>query len=142
MSSSLKVSILSFVKKLIAIHKENPLAKKDEISVSDLKAESFIGFCEESSLYKVTAKNCQKLKFTPNYVIQSPDPFYVRKCVELNLGIAFVPTFSWKGLFSNEVVIKNIGNFNRQTYAYLNDTHPKKSVENLLNLLMTDTVKY
>jgi hypothetical protein len=40
-----------------------------------------------SSLYKNTVTICADAGFTPNIAIQTDDPFYVRKYIEMGLGI-------------------------------------------------------
>lgn len=119
----------------LAVNRNNPLSKKDKILTEDLEKENFIGLNEESIMHKTAEKICSKLKLKPNVIIRSPDPFYVRKCIDLNLGVAFVPQFSWQGQFSDNVVIKNIGDFKRKTYAYTNSLYPKSSADVLISLL-------
>lgn len=119
----------------LAVNLKNPLSKKKKISAKDLENENFIGLNEESIMHKTAEKICTKLKLNPNVIIRSPDPFYVRKCIELNLGVAFVPLFSWQGQFSDNIIIKNIGNFKRKTYAYTDMVFPKSSAEVLISLL-------
>ncbi len=102
----------------LAMKKDNPLSQKEKIEISDIKDENFISLNRESSLFGVTRQFCRNHGFEPNVVIQSDDPFYMRKCVELGLGVAFVPIFSWKGLFSDEVVLKPIEGFTRNTCAF------------------------
>ena len=92
----------------LAVNKENPLAFKETISTKDLLVENFICMNEESSLFLITQKICNSMNFQPNIVMQSPDPIFVRKCVDLNLGITFAPAISWKGQFSDKVILKKL----------------------------------
>ena len=66
----------------------------DNITSSELKNLPFITMGKGSSIYKHALRICGHLGFSPNIVLQSEDPFYIRKCVELGLGIAIVPEFS------------------------------------------------
>ena len=43
---------------------------------------------------------------------------YVRRCVELGLGAALVPLFSWKGQFGDDVVLHPLPGHYRDTYLY------------------------
>ena len=104
---------------LIAMSKDNPLSSKGELSVRDLANERFICMPRGRSLYDLTNSICNGAGFSPNITIQTDDPYYVRKYVELGLGIAFVPSCSWEGLFSENVVLKSVGNYPRTTYVYL-----------------------
>lgn len=119
----------------LAMTKQNPLAKKSEITADDLRKENFISLNKGSSLAETTQKICEKIGIEPRIVIQSPDPFYMRKCIELSLGIAFVPTISWNGLFNDDVVIRDFGDYSRQTYAYIDEACGKKSAENLMKII-------
>lgn len=123
----------------LAMKSDNPLAEKDKIEISDIKGENFISLNKESSLFAVTHQFCKSKNFVPNVVIQSDDPFYMRKCVELGLGVAFVPVFSWKGLFSDEVVLKPIEGFSRNTCAFRRRSkYLSKCTDDFLNTLILE----
>lgn len=120
----------------LAVNNKNPLSSKTAITANDLSDENFICMNKESSLFSATRRICNKMGFEPNIVIQSPDPAFVRKCVELNLGITFVPTVSWQGLFAKNVCIKKLEGFYRTTYAYKNkNKFVKKSALKFLEML-------
>lgn len=120
----------------LAVNSKNPLSNVENLTVKDIENESFISMNKGSSLYTITQKICNEFGFEPNIVMQSPDPVFIRKCVELNLGITFVPTLSWKGLFAENVVLKKLNGFHRTTYAYINkNKFVKKSVYNFLEML-------
>ena len=70
------------------------------------------------SMYHVTRDICRDLGFEPRIALQSEDPEYVRRCVELGLGVAFAPELSWRGQFSDAVVLQRLGDYTRQTGIY------------------------
>ena len=105
---------------VIAINKSNPLSGRKSLTPFDVKNERFITMQNESSLCRHTKRICQSYGFEPNITIQSDDPFYIRKYVDLGLGIALVPEFSWKGLFSDNVEFLPIENYKRNTYIFCN----------------------
>lgn len=107
-------------KLLLAMKKNNPLVNNSQISVKDLENEKFITMSNTSGLYKLTNEICHAEGFTPNIVIQSDDPDYIRKYIEMGLGISFVPSLSWKGTFSENVECRQVFNIKRYTFAYLN----------------------
>ncbi|MBQ4527094.1 MAG: LysR family transcriptional regulator [Clostridia bacterium] len=119
----------------LAVNKLNPTSNKSLLTKDDLAKENYVGLDSSSSLYHTSKKIANNLGFEPNYVIQSPDPFYVRKCVELNLGVAFVPTISWKGMFSENIVLKDIGDYKRKTYALINKHIKKEWTQKLLDFM-------
>lgn len=112
---------------LLAIGKSNPLALADNISISQLKNERFISMPRGRSLFNITNSICSDVGFTPNISIQTDDPFYIRKYVELGLGIAFIPSCSWSGLFSDNVILKSVGNFKRNTYVFLPPSYRERA---------------
>lgn len=115
---------------LIAIRKDNPLSKKENLKVSDLKNERFI-----IGLSAETDAECRKAGFVPNIALELNDPAYVRRYIEMGLGIAFIPSVSWRSLLSDNIALKNIG-VKRKTYAYIpQNKHTKKAVTVFLDYL-------
>ena len=110
----------------LAMPAGHPLAACASISVAALAGERFISMPEKSSLYEITAKACTAAGFVPNIAIRLDDPFYIRKYVELGLGVAFVPEISWAGLFSDGVVLRPLIGLRRRAYAYLPAGRPEK----------------
>lgn len=124
----------------IAMHKSNPLANTEITSVNMLENERFITMTGNSSLHRIMLNACADAGYTPNIAIQTDDPFYIRKYIELGLGIAFVPARSWQGLFSDMVVLKRINGLSRKSFAYVSKTRrEKRSVEAFLNILVDVT---
>ena len=123
----------------LAISREHPLAQREDFSTDELQNERFITMTESSSLYRITQKVCTDSGFTPNVAIQTDDPFYLRKYIELGLGIAFVPARSWQGLFSEDVILKRLSGVTRKSYAYIpnstNSKHSKPSVDKFIKIL-------
>lgn len=103
---------------LLLAYNKNTFNLSDNINYSQLKNLPFITMNSGSSMYENTLKICNRLGFSPNIVLQSEDPFYIRKCVELGLGITIFPELSWRGQFSKEIVLKNIEKSNRKIYVY------------------------
>ncbi len=102
---------------LLAVSSNDPLAKKERITATDLEDKSFVSMGYGENLYNLTEKICAEMGFTPHIAIQGDDPFYIRRCVELGLGIAFIPGVSWRGQFSDLVTLKRVGSFERTTYV-------------------------
>lgn len=102
---------------LLAYNK-NSFPLSNRISPFEIKNLPFITMGKDSSIHKNTLKICNNLGFAPHIVLKSEDPFYIRKCIELGLGISFVPELSWHGQFSENIVLKNIGENKRNIYVY------------------------
>ncbi|MBR2342881.1 MAG: LysR family transcriptional regulator [Clostridia bacterium] len=120
----------------VAMSGSHPLASSPKLSLCELKQERFITMTSGSSLYDVTTRLANEAGFTPNIAIQTDDPFYLRKYIEMGLGIALVPEKSWDGLFPAGVVLRHVEGARRKTYAYLpRDRYLKRSVEMFLDEL-------
>jgi DNA-binding transcriptional LysR family regulator len=117
----------------IALHNSSPYASKPELSVLDLKEASFVSMSPVSSLFGLTKSICADFGFEPHIAIQSDDPFYVRKCVELGLGVAFIPEFSWHGQLSKNVICRDLPGYVRNTYVY---TNPRKYMPKCTRLFL------
>lgn len=102
---------------LLAYNK-NEFKFNELITSSEFENLPFITMSVGSSIYENTISFCNRLGFFPHIVLQSEDPFYIRKCVELGIGISIIPELSWRGQFSEEVVLKNIGDIKRKIFLY------------------------
>lgn len=105
---------------LLAFPKGDALEKADNLTPEMLEKASFISMPENSSLARHTCEICKKIGFKPHIVIQCDDPFYIRKCIENGLGIAFVPEISWRGQLESNTVLRSVVDYNRDTYLYRN----------------------
>ena len=106
---------------LLAYNK-NEFALNDNPASSDLKNLPFVTMNDGSSIYENTLEICNSSGFSPLIVLQSEDPFYIRKCIELGLGISIVPELSWLGQFSEKISLKSIGEYKRKIYIYKKHT--------------------
>lgn len=106
---------------LLALHRNHPLAEAKQIDLSRLRNERFITMSPGSSLHAITDSICRDAGFAPEIVIETDDPYYVRKYLEMGLGIAFVPSLTWKGEFSDEIVLKELDAMKRTTCVFLPD---------------------
>lgn len=100
----------------LAMSNSYPLAGARDFSA--LQNEPFITMGPGNSIHGLTVDVCARWGFAPHIAIQSDDPFYIRKCVELGLGLSVVPAVSWKGQFSEHVSLRKIDCPPRNTYVY------------------------
>lgn len=107
----------------LAASRHNPLCGQ-QLLLGDLKNESFISMCRGSSLNRITVDTCKKAGFNPNIMIESDDPHYIQKCIEMDLGIAFIPEISWQGELGANTVLLEVADFEltRITCIYRNRT--------------------
>ncbi len=123
---------------LLAMKNDNHLAKKQNITIEDLENEKFITMSNKTGLFKLTNEICLSGGFTPNIIIQSDDPHYIREYIEMGLGISFVPSLSWKGTFSKNIECRQVVNTKRYTYVYLNT---QKHISNATNLFLDKLIE-
>ncbi len=102
----------------LAVSRDNRLSTLKQIRVSDLAEEGFILMHNNSSLYRLTQKVCNEAGFIPKTAIHCDDPFYIRQYVAMDLGVAFVPLYSWQGQMPEQVVCKKIEGLTRRTYVF------------------------
>ena len=90
---------------IVAVHEEHPLAKRKSVGISDLKGEKLISMPARSALYNTTVSLCKARGFEPQIPIICDDPYFVRKYVSENMGIALAPEISWAGRFRANTVL-------------------------------------
>lgn len=89
------------------------------VDLSQLQQTPFILMNSESRLYENAMEVCRAIGIAPKIALESEDPFYIRKCIELGLGVSIIPKFSWKNQFSPDIQYLNLGDFKRTTYLYI-----------------------
>lgn len=85
---------------------------------AELADKPFITTSENHSMYNITRDICRELGFKPRIALRGEDPEYVRQCVDLGLGVAFMPTLSWCGRFSDAVEFRSVGEYSRDICIY------------------------
>ncbi len=73
------------------VNKAHPLAKKDEISLIDIKDEPFISLNETYMLHDIIISKCAEAGFTPNTIYKSSQWDFIAELVALNQGITILP---------------------------------------------------
>jgi len=102
---------------LLATKRGGRLDSEGEMSSKELSDETFITMDTGTSMHGLTVRVGEKLGFRPRIALQSDDPFYIRRCVELGLGSVVVPSVSWRGQFSDDVVFRPFPDMSRTTYV-------------------------
>jgi len=126
----------------LAVHRSHRLAECKKISPSELANEPFITLRHGSDYYKMMEEICRKAGFSPRVAIESDDPYYLRKCVELGLGVSFVPVFSWAGQFSSDVSLLPLESHTRTTYLCTPKSTPTQApVRRLIEILETSVAE-
>lgn len=90
---------------VLAVHEQHPFAAKKSVSLEDLRGEKIISLPAETALYAIISDGCRNCGFTPNIPIICDDPYFIRKYVSENMGVAPAPAVSWKGRFRENTVL-------------------------------------
>ena len=126
----------------LAVRGDNPLASAPALSAEALEGQAFVSMSAGSPLYALTREVCARMGFTPHIAIQSDDPFYIRKCVEMGLGAAIVPSVSWRGQFSSDTMLLPLKGEERPTYLYRRKNKPLSgSTVDFIRLLTEECAK-
>ena len=125
--SDFNSSLLLREKICLAVSAEGKYALAKSADISSLSSAPFISMSERSSLFDITHRICRDHGFKPHIALTTDDPQYVRKCVELGIGVAFVPSFSWQGQFSDKVHLFTLDGYVRDTFVY---TRKRRRISN------------
>lgn len=75
----------------LVLYHDHPLAKRKEVTLTEIKDESFIFFTEEFSLYQSILSYFQRMGTTPHIVCKSSNWDFIAEMVKARLGIALLP---------------------------------------------------
>lgn len=121
---------------MLAVNRKSPLASASELTLSSLCEQRFISMAPPARLHRMVSAMCREAGFTPNVVISTPDPYYVRKYVEMDLGVALVPEISWRGLFSENTLLLDIGDYRRDVFMYLQQGRTLTRAESIFSVIL------
>lgn len=113
---------------LLAIPKSSELFYEKNIA-SHIENEPFISLGKGTRLHTLTEQFCEKLGFSPNVALQTDDPYYVRKYLEMGLGIAVFPEKSWAQMISPNIRLADVGFPNRNIYVFTEKDKELSSAE-------------
>lgn len=118
--SDSELELPGFSRRLLLREEMMLAARRDDFpkDVAELAKRPFITMSQGSNLLVITQRLCRELGFTPRIALQSEDPFYIRQCVELGLGVAYVPALTWRGQFSDRVELRKMGDYVREVCVY------------------------
>ena len=95
---------------VLAVHETNPLAQKKSLNVAELKDEIFITMPAHSALNRITYSRCRDCGFSPQVRYICDDPYFVRKYISENMGVALAPALSWAGRFRENTIVVPLEN--------------------------------
>ncbi len=118
----------------LAMSKTHRLTKKETVSAADLKDENFVALTTSDSLRNIMIEECMKAGFSPNFTIETYSMNFLRRYVEIGLGVSFVPE-GWKDIYSDKLAFRKIeGSPKRKIYAF-SIGYPRKAVTEFIEML-------
>jgi len=90
---------------MVAVHKDLPLASKNEVSIKELKNEDFIGYYKTIGIRAFTDKYCDSHGFVPNVVYETSDSIAFSYMLQRKKGIALVPATTWSFSHTENIVL-------------------------------------
>ena len=102
-----------------ALPAEHPLAVKEELTWEDLEHEPFLSLDDESDLTQALNHFFCMKGIEPNTAICADSPSVMRELLRLNLGIAFIPEYTWHGFAPETVVLRSVRDLPMERYLLL-----------------------
>lgn len=124
-ANSTKDEVLLIEDILLALPKDHMLMQKETVTLSDLIQEEFINLNEHWELGREIIQEMNRLLFTPKMTMLVDNPNMMRELLRARLGIAFVPSVSWRDFAGEEIVIRPVEDFLLKRVVYLR-TKPRK----------------
>jgi len=120
----------------IAVHKDHPLAEKENFELWDLHNEKIITLNTESALYELLMRESKIYGFNINNVVMFNSIHMVAESINLGLGIGIVPSITWKDKFTDDVYLKKTDNLKISSLVvYSNAKLMKKKTKIFLDIL-------
>lgn len=112
---------------VLAVREDNPLAQNETVSLASLRNEKFITMSDRSSVHSITYNSCRVCGFEPNVPFICDDPYFVRKYIAEDMGIALCPSIAWKDRFRQNTKLISITDPPITTDTYLIRNGQKKT---------------
>lgn len=122
----------------IAISRQMLTTVRDEITPETLRKANYITLAKSKSFENALLALGKHYHFTPTITFVCEDPFYVLKYVTDNMGIAYIPSKTWKHRMSPDIALLALPDFKleRHTYLYRNpERGPSNAVEKFMDIL-------
>ncbi len=93
---------------LLGIPKNDPLAEKKHIRLTDAKDMKFIALEKGKNLRIAADAYCRMAGIEPDIILESDSPDTVRGLVQAGLGICFIPSVTWNDMNCDNFVLREI----------------------------------
>lgn len=103
----------------VALPKNHPLAKRETLTWEELKEEPFLSLAPESNLSVIVRHFCETKGLKLNITTYVDTPAVLRELLRMNLGVAFIPEYTWQGFAEDSIVLKSITDLHMERYLLL-----------------------
>ncbi len=93
---------------LMALPEDSPLARETALDLRDAAGMEFICLHKGKSLRTITDMYCQMAGFSPQVVLECDSPETVRELICAGMGISFVPSITWGGMDTRNIVVRRL----------------------------------
>ncbi|MBQ9031431.1 MAG: LysR family transcriptional regulator [Parasporobacterium sp.] len=107
-TTDIETRIVEVTENGLFMHKSNPLAEKEELSVADLKDQPFIAWRKDRSLlgYNVMWKSCMEAGFSPRVSVEADSISSLFTYLDCNYGVAIMAQAIQASFQSENVIYK------------------------------------
>lgn len=92
----------------VVMPQSHPLANKEVIYRKDLESESFISLSSRHNLHKEISYYCDRIGWSPKITTYVDSPNVMRDLLKIDIGVAFVPKYTWHSFYDETLVFKQI----------------------------------
>lgn len=111
---------------LVALPFDSPLAKKEAVTIDDIRNQPVIGLLNGTKMYHQLKAHFDLNEYKPNFVVSSSNSTTIAEYVRNGFGISFFPERSWSGVSGEGIVARPFAEFDcrRTIYASYKKASP------------------
>ncbi len=103
----------------IAIPKYHQLIERDNITWADIENEPFLSLTGDCNLTKIVQHFCELKNIKLDISTQVESPSILRDLLNLDLGFAFVPEYTWVNFSNENIILKSLYDLPMERYIIL-----------------------
>lgn len=119
---------------LLAVPANHEFAKKESISIKDLKKIHVIGLTKQNALRRTLDQYMKQLNVKLDLSHESDDPSTLRGLIKAGIGVTFIPTVLWEDLAGSETVLRSFseGKLSRKVYLCWKNANKKNPYNDII----------
>lgn len=104
---------------LVAVANDNPLAKKESLTINDIRGIPVIGLFPLSTMHRIMSGYFEQNEYSPNIIVESENRATVAEFVKGGFGIAFYPEISWYAVQRDGITSIPLSDFDYRRTIYI-----------------------